>query len=133
MEEFYRVVQALAQSPDVQSNLFPDFVNVADELVLDWGDVVESEYFLQIKKGFSSEQQQAISGLESYINEISGKNIDTVWTTEAIYTSEEWVRIRNLAKEVIQLMGWDLDIPAKSSAIYIAEGRVEGGNPPERE
>ena len=45
VEKMYYIVQALAQPAQIQEDLYPYFVEVADELAIDWEEVTNDENF----------------------------------------------------------------------------------------
>lgn len=76
-ERFVWSVLSLAQPAEKQKALFPEYVNVADELALVWEEVLED----LDKSQLSQEQLDAVSELDEYMLSISGKTNAHVWTT----------------------------------------------------
>ncbi|MCG7368708.1 hypothetical protein MHZ90_21700 [Pantoea sp. ACRSH] len=118
MERIEWITRAFAQSSTVQESLFPDFVNVADELAVEWELALEdiNEDLL------SNEQRLSIKALDDYMLSISGPDNIQFWNNDALYNSSEWNYMRVLAGNILTAMGWDDKPPSKSSAIYINNG-----------
>ena len=106
--------RALAQSSEVQTGLYPDFVEVADELVLDW-----EEGLGQIDQALTVEQTVAIERLESFILSNSGSLNPGLWTMEALASAPEWQTIRQRALELIQVMQWSPESPGPSQDLFV--------------
>jgi hypothetical protein len=124
MKKLEWAARALAQPHDVQESLFPDFVEVADELALSW-----EEAFWPFEKNpsifsaeFSEEQQQAILELNRYMGSISGEDHLDLWTMKALAASDEWKLLRKLARRVLTVMKWPPASPPASDGNYVGGG-----------
>lgn len=116
MERIEWITRAFAQSSTVQKSLFPDFVNVADELAVEWELALED-----INNDLlSDEQKSSIKALDDYMLSISGSENIQYWNDDALCYSDEWNKMRELAKIILDAMGWDNDVPPESNAIYIS-------------
>ena len=109
--------RALAQTAEKQLELFPDFVNTADELALIWEEALENLHSLKCK--VSAEQMAAISILDNYIISLSGEKNADFWTEDALRNSAQWDEIRNLAVVAAEKMHWSIGFPGKSEDVYI--------------
>jgi len=118
MQQFEWSVRALAQAPAVQRDLFPDFVEVADELALDF-----EERYRRLPTDivhFTPDQAQRVNALDSALAAMSGPAHEELWTMEALDEAPEWDHIRQLARELIQAMGWsNSPPPSDRGAIYV--------------
>ena len=117
MLQFEWSVRALAQSAVVQRGLFPDFVEVADELALDF-----DERHRRVRSGsaqFTADQAASIDALDRALDAMSGPAHQELWTMEALDQAPEWDHIRELARELIRVMGWSEDPPPSDRAIYV--------------
>lgn len=115
MNEIKRIVQSFAQPGDVQKSLFPDFVNVADELAVEWEMALEGLNDTSL----TDKQKQVIKALDDYMLSISGPANIQYWNNEALCHSKEWDMMRNLAEDILCVMGWEKNIPPKNRAIYV--------------
>ncbi|WP_456309375.1 hypothetical protein [Serratia proteamaculans] len=115
MNEIKRIVQSFAQPGEVQKSLFPDFVNVADELAVEWEMAFEEINDASL----TDKQKQAIKALDDYMLSISGPSNIQYWNNDALCHSKEWDRMRNLAEDILYVMGWEKNIPPKIQAIYV--------------
>ncbi|GAB1440065.1 hypothetical protein MASR2M36_28470 [Providencia sp.] len=86
MEKLEWITRASMQSSDTQMSLFPDFVNVADQLAVEWEialDAISCE-------SLSPEQHSAIEEFDDYMLSISGPDNVHFWNNEALSSSIEW-------------------------------------------
>lgn len=113
------ITQAFAQSAGVQKGLFPDFVNVADELAVEWEVALDEANENSELSALTEQQRQAIKALDDYMLSISGLENIQYWDDDALYNSDEWRNMRELAKNILNAMGWDFDVPGEIDAIYI--------------
>lgn len=120
MEKLEWAARALAQPHDVQVSLFPYFVEVADELGLNWDEAfrkyIDNPDALSI---FTPQQKEALLELDRYMESISGKKHLHLWMMEALVNTEEWAIMRRLASEVLAAMNWSLQPPPKSVELYV--------------
>lgn len=111
-------LQALAQTANVQINLFPDFVQVADELALDfnyWHLVV-----LQNNHELTDYQKDLLLALDDYLSEISkGVLKEELWTIDALQERSEWEKVRVFARKILEEFKWKLDLPLFDRNQYI--------------
>jgi len=115
MNKIKLIVQSFAQPCEVQRSLFPNFANVADELAVEWEMVLEELDDTLL----TDKQKQAIKALDDYMLSISGPANIQYWNNEALCQSKEWDTMRNLAEDILCVMGWGNDTPPKNLAIYV--------------
>jgi hypothetical protein len=111
-------LQALAQSADVQLDLFPDFVRVADELALDF----ENWYsvFSQNNFDLTSAQKDYLEDLDALLREMSSdRSKEELWTDSALTNRHEWKIVRDLAKRILDEFNWELDKPPFDRNNYV--------------
>jgi hypothetical protein len=105
-------VQALAASPDDQVAIYPEFTATADELGLDF------EHWLTVCRPLLSEEQQvSLNALDRLLDDMSGQG--EPWTRHDLRTDERWERIRAMAKDSLNVVGWPLENPPKSPDLYV--------------
>lgn len=102
------VLQALSCPAKIQISLFPEFVYVADELALCWEELYEENLNIE---DFSPEVQKAFIDFDEFILSISGKENEHLWTNEALSNTIEWAKIRTLAKNALEELGWEVAEP----------------------
>jgi hypothetical protein len=119
MNKIKWVTQAIAQSCDIQKSLFPDFVNVADELAIEWEMALDELNDPNTASLITDQQLNTIKKLDDYILSISGSNNIQYWNDIALCQSKEWQRIREMAIDILSIMKWEKIVPSKSKAIYI--------------
>lgn len=109
-------VQALAQPAEIQIGLFPDFVNVADELALTWeealGEITEND-------NFSDDILMNIHSLDESILAISGDSNSEFWTDDALRESNKWEEVRSIAATIIKKMSWPTSSPGEAEGVYV--------------
>ena len=122
-KKFYHAVQVLAQPPNVQEALFPDFVEVPDELALNWEEALRDKSFGAFFDKLTDTQKTTINKLDSYISSVSGTEVENIWTMQSLHNGEEWKTIRALAADVILEMGWaiDITITPRKDVVYIKD------------
>lgn len=125
LDQLHRAILALAQPPEVQLALFPDFVCKADELALDFEDGLYE--LAGHKDDVTAEQQAALDALDGLITGMSGERNAAFWTEEALLSNPGWDGIRSAARATAAAFGWEIRPPGPSGAIYIsASGRIRG-------
>ena len=87
-------LRALAQPYHVQTDLYPQAVQVADELANDW------EYAFKNYCSTNKGPQKDILSIHHLLLSISGH--EDYWTDEALRRSQEWQGIREAAKVSLQ-------------------------------
>lgn len=115
MEKLEWVTRAFMQSSDTQMSLFPDFVNVADQLAVEWEIALDDISYELL----SIEQSSAIKEFDDYMLSISGPDNVRYWNNEALSSSIEWEKMRVLARKVVGSMEWSETPPPNDNAIYI--------------
>lgn len=118
--QLQRAILALAQPPEVQLALFPDFVCKADELALDFEDGL---YELVGDEDVTEEQRAALDAVDGLLMAKSGQQNASFWTEEALRSHPTWDEIRSAAKATAAAFGWEIRPPGPSGAIYIPAGR----------
>lgn len=105
--------QAIAQQPAIQIKLFPNFVEVADELALGWEEALRELPSVQTQ--LLPGQVQAINNLDNYMCSISGEANALIWTLEGLTTSKEWQFLRLLADQLLEQMKWPKTKPTDTN------------------
>lgn len=110
-DRFKWSVQALAMDYEIQLKLYPNFVEVADELALEFEETLER--YLETGAGdhFDGAQSDCLSRLDSKLEAISGIGNLQYWTIEAMKNSPHWDEIRELAAATLFCFGWKVESP----------------------
>ena len=111
-------LQALAQPASIQLKLFPDFVQVADELALDF----EHRHSVVAQNSFdlTSSQKESLAHLDALLSNMSkGIFTEELWTDNALRDRHEWEEVRSLAKETLKEFNWALDEPPVDRNQYV--------------
>ena len=115
MEQLEWVTRAFMQPSDTQMRIFPDFVNVADQLAVEWEIALDDINYELL----SIEQSSMIKEFDDYMLSISGPSNVRFWDNEALSSSTEWENMRILARKIVVSMGWLETPPLNDNAIYI--------------
>jgi hypothetical protein len=121
LEKMKLAVQSIALPSHAQISLFPDFVEVADELALSWEESLNE--LPQVRDQLTSPQVMAVNELDAYILSISGAANEDLWTIEALTVSVEWQTMRALAGQILKQMNWSATILEKSPDIFLRAAR----------
>ena len=117
IENFKWSVQALALPAEIQIKLFPDFVVVADELVLEydaWMDVLLRNFKIELTR----EQLFQIEKLNELIDNIP-ESTSKVSELEVLQSDSFYIKIRTKASEVLAEFSWQLEEPPFDRIKYI--------------
>jgi len=109
-------VQALALPAARQVELFPEFVNVADELVLALEDAIETKHEDRSIEGVALAK---LRELDDLILRHSRNGDDFLWSTDGVFEHPVWDEIRRLAGNFASEMGWPIESPGPNGDIYI--------------
>ena len=115
--DLMRSLQALAQPAEVQRALFPDFVVMPDELVLDFTEAFTSARE-QSGQSWTSVQLQSLQTLDEEIALHSGSNFEEIWLVPDSLSHEVWSTFRTLAASALSEFNWPNDPPQPNGAIY---------------
>jgi hypothetical protein len=110
LQKFTWALQALAQPADVQIQLYPNFVCVADELALEY-NVFLVAVLVNHSQQFSSTQVQTLQSLDAFLNQMSGSENKSHWTNDALRNDGKWAQVRILAEEALNELGWTKSVP----------------------
>ena len=121
MNKLKWITQVIALPYETQKSLFPDFVNVADEIAIEWEMALDELNDSNVASFITFQQRALINKLDDYILSISGSNNIQYWNNDALCKSPEWQKMREMAMDILSIMKWEKIIPPKSDAIYITD------------
>ena len=119
LRRFEWSVRALAQRAYVQLSLYPEFVCVADELVLEFDEWRVKLLDTASASDWPKKATRLIEQLDRQISDMSGPPNEELWTDRALVGSEEWQKVRDLANELIHEMKWSNAPPPPDRDIYV--------------
>lgn len=125
-EKLVQALKLLAARPEQLRQLFPDFVDVPDELAL------ELDHWLVfgvdfVSQGLVSEEQlHDVQSIDDVFEAFSGRQDSQFWTMEAVASSEVWEQLRQKAKSILASMGIPTHIDHIEGIIYVP-GKKYGG------
>lgn len=112
-------VTAIAQSAEIQIDLFPAFACAADELALDFDEAFQRVKSLKMQDKIEATAWRELETLDTSLEKISGPERAEYWTDDALRTRVEWEELRGLAKLIAYEMDWSLAPPPKDRSIYV--------------
>lgn len=114
-----RVVWALSLEAQAQEALYPSYVCVADELVLELDECIEGS----IAAGVSLDPKvkDALSELDQHVERMSGVHNLHLWNSEALRGAAEWRVVRELARAVRETASWTRGFSGSGAAIFVGE------------
>jgi hypothetical protein len=103
-------LQALVRPSKEQLSLYPDFVSIGDELVLEF-----DQHFKAVRnnKELTLSELHALNELDDFLEKHSGVNYQRMYLEPTGLNEPEWNEIRKLAKAALNEFGWEDEIPPK--------------------
>ena len=115
-------LQALSLDAERQIMLYPAFVEVADELVLEFDECWRTIQNSKLADSFAQHQSEAMYRLDNYIESVSGPSHAATWTMDALNNALEWRQIREHACSALVTFGWPQTQPlAVNGEFYRAD------------
>ena len=111
-EQLKYSIQALACIPEIQLKLFPDFTHKPDELI---GDFYERYEDIDSLDGFSDDALAALRSLDTAFQSMAPER----FTDDAVCNGEDWAHLRKLARNALEILGWELAVPPDNRHIYV--------------
>jgi hypothetical protein len=118
-----RALQAIAQPPEIQMELFPTFVVVADELALDFDQALQYARY-KVGSQWTEAQIKALESLDRELEANSGPDKPEIWETPDCLSHPSWSAFRELASAALSAFDWSNQIPKPSGAIYVGPART---------
>jgi predicted RNA-binding protein with EMAP domain len=115
LQQLKHSTQALALPSAMQFELFPNFVEIIDELALDFNHWFQC--VLQSDNLLNDEQLQALQKLDQVLENLT-KN-KQAWSKKALKNGEEWNEVRQFAQDVLESFHWQVQMPPKDRSRYI--------------
>ena len=115
--------QAFSLPAEKQKTIFPEDVNIANEIGIEWEFSLEELKRPEVISSLTEEQKLAFKSLDDYLLSIAGSEHPQYWTNEAVFESEEWKKIRILATNILNIMGWkhELEPQENLTILYVDE------------
>lgn len=76
-----------------------------DELALSFGEALVAALG-QLPDEFTGEQVRALNDLATLLRDMSSAERAELWTEEAVHSHPQWEKVRALAREALQELGW---------------------------
>lgn len=115
-------IRALAQAPETQCALYPNFACVPDELVLEFSEALQRAR--ETRALLPARLAVAIERIENKIDLMTGYDDMSLWEDDALRSSSEWRELRDLAQETLRAVGWsELPPPPNRGAVYVGRPR----------
>jgi hypothetical protein len=104
-----QTLQALAAPATVQLTMFPDLVSNGARVMADfkqWRERALSKQDL-----LTSQQQDALRGLDETLQRMLLDDAVTLWNADAVRTAPEWGQLRASARRALVAFSWSVDMP----------------------
>ncbi len=126
IERLIESLQSPAADSATQVALFPDFVNVADELALTCHECLLAVEPLADTGLVSADQMRRLRALDALIEDLGRDGDERHWTPQALAHGEEWRRIRELAEQALASFGRGKRPPNLDWISYVEGCRDDG-------
>ena len=110
-----RDLQALASDAGTLIEAFSTETPIADDLVNDFDFHLELAPRCVEEGLISQEMFDSVRAVHRKIDEMSERHDQSLWTKDALETREEWASVRELAREALRRMGYELQPPPPKS------------------
>jgi hypothetical protein len=122
LEMLVNATRLLASDAEVQAGVFPDFVQVPDELALNFDDAFQLSDQLEASGQLTRQQVEALERIDKLLEEMTGRHETALWTLEALRGSREWQAIRAEARSALGALGVGMGPPSTEGITYIRGG-----------
>ena len=107
LDQLRAAVSRLA-APPAQQVQYLRHINThpsADELALEFHDLIVSRSRLRSQSGISNEVLSLVAALEEKLNSFSGAHHAEEWNVSALEDSPNWNEVRSLARQLLSALG----------------------------
>lgn len=112
----------LASDADVQQRAFPDFVQVPDELALNFGDAFRLIHQLEASGHLTRQQAEALERVDKLLREMTNRHESSLWTLESLRVSPAWQALRAEARSALAALGVGMGPPSTEGITYVRCG-----------
>ena len=116
-EMLINVLRLAASEPEIQIKSLPDFVLVTDEVATNFDDVYQYKDELILGKMISIEMSELLDEINEETEFMSDNKVG--WRIEELKDSHHWIKIREIAKKILLMMGESLSSPNLNWIKYI--------------
>ncbi len=109
-DRLLEVIRLLACEADVQIGSFPDGINVTDEIAILFEECYRSSDYLRLEGRISAHVKLELDDTNLKFKKMSKQHM--LWSNSSLAESEEWLRIRRNARDILELMGADYKVPS---------------------
>ncbi len=114
-EGFKQSLQALSLPFEDQVELFPSFVEVGDELLLNFENCKQA-IVKNLRRQITDQQFEQIVRLDTLIERIEANKL---WGLSNLKDHKAWEDLRIVAKSTLTAFGWTLEPPPSSKKEYV--------------
>lgn len=102
-EMLIEILRLAASEPEMQIKSLPDFVLVTDEIAINFDDVYQYKSELLSKGKISIEMSELLDEIDKETEFMSENKVG--WEIEDLEKSHHWIKIREIAKKILLMMG----------------------------
>jgi hypothetical protein len=104
-DRFIQCLQLVASDPEEQISLFPDFVDIPDEIALEYNHRLTWLNQNYSEKLINEEEINKLKQIDDLFTRMSLDKSINYWDLKALRNASEWELARNMAKEVLNSLG----------------------------
>lgn len=121
LNQLKEATQALALSYEDQIALFPDFVLITDELVLEYDEAFKYINELINQELITAQEAISFKKIDEYSQYLSDNFTELFLNPKSLETDLKWEDLRKLARKALENMDWELEKPKFSHTIYLCK------------
>ncbi len=122
LEMLLNATRLLASDADVQEKTFPDFVQVPDELALNFDDAFRLSDQLEASGYLTRQQVEALERVDKLLEEMTNRHESSLWTLESLRANPDWQAIRAEARSALGVLGVGMGPPSSEGITYVRGG-----------
>src|ERR1700680_1498632 len=119
LEMLVNATRLLASDADGQERAFPDFVQVPDELALNFDDAFRLRDQLEASGHLTRQQVEALERVDRLLEEMTNRHEHSLWTLEALRASPDWQALRVEARSALGALGVGMGPASTEGITYI--------------
>ncbi len=121
LEHLKESTQALALPYEEQVQVFPSFVLITDELVLEYDEAFRFIDEMVLKNLITKKDKVFFEKIDQYSQYLSDNFTDLFLNEDSLKTDLKWEKMRELAKQALKNMNWEICRPTFSNNTYVGK------------
>ncbi len=104
-------LQCLATDAETLIKAYPPGIPVANDLVNDFDTHISQAQRCVDDGLITMEAMNSIKSVLAEISRMTERRDPSLWTNEALHSRGEWASVRHIAREALEVLGYDLEPP----------------------